>query len=76
MAHFCDTRNVFVRSQKLSNHVSLVTFSSLVRLLLQAQDLMPMEEGRPSRVRDGLARSFVHGSTQSLLKKERVEASG
>ena len=46
-----------------SNNVSLVTFSSLVRPLLQAQDLMPMEEGRPSRGRDGLARSFVHGST-------------
>ncbi len=63
MAHFCNTRNVFVRSQKLSNHGSLVTFSSLVRPLLQAQDLMPMEEGRPSRWKDGLARSFVHGST-------------
>ena len=60
---FCNTRNVFVRSQRLSNHVSLVTFSSLVRPLLQAQDLIPMEEGRPSRGRDGLARSFVHGST-------------
>ena len=32
------------------------------RPLLQAQDLMPIEEGRPSRWRDGLARSFVHGS--------------
>ncbi len=63
MAHFCNTRNVFVRSQKLSNHGSLVTFSSLVRPLLQAQDLMPMEEGRPSRWKDDLARSFVHGST-------------
>ena len=30
------------------------------RSLLQAQDLMPIEEGRPSRWRDGLARSFVH----------------
>ena len=53
---------MFVRLQKLSNDVSLVTFSSPVRPLLQAQDLMPIEEGRPSLWRDGLARSFMHGS--------------
>ena len=33
------------------------------------------KEGRPSRWRDGLARSFVHGSTHHV-RRERVEASG
>ena len=58
-----------MRLQKLSDHVSLVTFSSPVRPLLQAQDLMHIEEGRPSRWRDGLARSFVHGSTHHFRKE-------
>jgi hypothetical protein len=34
------------------------------------------EEGRPSRWKDGLARSFLHRSTHHLQKKEGVEASG
>ena len=34
------------------------------------------ELGRPSWWKDGLARSFVHGSTHHLLGKEGVEASG
>ena len=36
----------------------------------------PKEEGRPSRWKDGLTRSFVHRSTHLLLTRERVEASG
>ena len=34
------------------------------------------QEGRPSRWKDGLDRSFVHGSTHHLKGKEGVEASG
>ena len=41
----------------------LLLFASAARPCLQSQDLAPKEEGRPSRWRDGLARSFVHGST-------------
>ena len=34
------------------------------------------ELGRPPRWKDGLDRSFVHGSTHHLKGKEGVEASG
>ena len=49
------------KSSQIMYRLLLLAF--FVRPLLQAQDLMPIEEGRPSRWRDGLARSFVHGST-------------
>ena len=41
----------------------LLPFDSALRLCLKVQGLASKEEGRPSRWRDGLARSLVHGST-------------
>ena len=40
------------------------------RPLLKAQGLMLIEEGRPSRWRDGLAHSFVHDSTHHCRRKK------
>ena len=39
-------------------------------------EVITKEEGRPSGWKDGLARSFMHYSTQHLLAKEGFEASG
>ncbi|QNJ02298.1 hypothetical protein SynPROSU1_00679 [Synechococcus sp. PROS-U-1] len=48
---------------KLMLWQSLAKPSSLAMLTVSKQGQKGKEEGRPSRWRDGLARSFVHGST-------------